>query len=428
MIGPMSVLGLDIGTSATKGILLDDRGRVVAEARRGYRVRAVAPGRAELSPQRVWLAARDVLLTLAAAGEQVGAPVRAVCAGGSGDEVVAVDAHGRPVGPVIMAADDRSTGEGAAIADACGADALFARTGLWDLGSTPAARSQWSVRHEPDRATRVTRLLAWPEWLMTRLGLPPVTDPTLAARTLAYDVLGGAYATVGCLPTVLPGRLLSPVVPTGRDVGAIPDGPAQRAGLRPGTRYVVGGFDQAMATLGAGALQPGVGHDGNGSWEAFSVRTPAAPIDPRLALGRWSVGPAASGTSLEVMGSWMGGLALRQAARRSDPLVALSDRLASAVRALAALGIPVGRIRATGGGAASDRWLQAKADATGLPVERPAVRQAGAFAAALLAGAAIGVLPPIEEATRALVVVGARFEPRQYRSKGRARRPPSAST
>ncbi len=68
-------------------------------------------------------------------------------------------------------------------------------------------------------------------------------------------------------------------------------------------------------------------------------------------------------------------------------------------------------LRATGGGARSDRWLQLKADATGLPVELPAVREAGAFAAAVLAGTAVGVLPPAEVAIRELVTVDRRFEP-----------------
>ncbi|MFN8519181.1 MAG: FGGY family carbohydrate kinase [Chloroflexota bacterium] len=418
----MSVLGLDIGTSATKGVLLDDRGRVLAQARRGYRTRAPMAGRAELSAPRVWLAVRDVLRTLAAEGERAGSPVRAVCAGGSGDEVVALDARGHPVAPVIMAADDRSAAEGAAIADVCGGTDLFVRTGLWDLAATPAVRWHWMGRHEPMRAARVVRLLSWPEWVMTRLGLPPVTDPTLAARTLAFDVQAGAYASLGCPPMALPDGLLSPVVPTGSDVGGIPAGSARGAGLRPGTRYVVGGFDQAMATLGAGAIEPGIAHDGNGSWEALSLRVRRATIDPRLGSGGWSVGPAASGPSLEVMGSWRGGLALgRRSARSSASLDALAERLASALRELLALGLPVTRIRATGGGAASERWLQLKADATGVPVERTVVRQAGALAAAMLAGGAIGALPSIDEAARMLVAIDLRCEPRPGRSGGPGR-------
>jgi sugar (pentulose or hexulose) kinase len=88
----------------------------------------------------------------------------------------------------------------------------------------------------------------------------------------------------------------------------------------------------------------------------------------------------------------------------------LAHRLRRAVREVVATGVPVHAIRCTGGGTRSRRWLQEKADATGLVIERPEVDEAGAFAAALLAGSAIGVLPPVEEAVRELVRV-AELEP-----------------
>jgi xylulokinase len=93
-------------------------------------------------------------------------------------------------------------------------------------------------------------------------------------------------------------------------------------------------------------------------------------------------------------------------------LAGLAHRLRVATLTVSSTGVPISSIRATGGGARSDRWLQLKADATGLPVERPAELEAGAFAAAILAGAAVGVLPRVEEAVQELVEVDRRFEPR----------------
>ena len=89
----------------------------------------------------------------------------------------------------------------------------------------------------------------------------------------------------------------------------------------------------------------------------------------------------------------------------------LAHRLRDATRELTRLGVPATRIRASGGGTRSDRWLQLKADATGLLVERIAVEEAGAFAAAVMAGSAVGVLPPPDAAIRELVTVARRFEP-----------------
>src|SRR6188768_3045054 len=128
----MSLLGIDVGTSATKGVLIDDRGRVLAQAHRGYRLVTPAPGRVELDAARVWVAAREVIGSLASVARGADTTVRAVCVGGSGDEVVAVDARSRPIGRVVMAADRRSEAQGRALAAAEGADDLFRRTGLWE--------------------------------------------------------------------------------------------------------------------------------------------------------------------------------------------------------------------------------------------------------------------------------------------------------
>jgi xylulokinase len=316
------------------------------------------------------------------------------------------------------------------------------------------------TRHEPDAAGRTHRLLSWPEWVMTRLGLPAVTDPTLAARTLAVDVATGRYVPGRA---GIPDGLLSPIVATGEAVAPLPSRVAASLGLPAGVRYVVGGFDQAMATLGAGVVDAGVAHDGAGSWEAVSARVAGRVPAPASLPREWSVGPAAVGGRLEAMTSWPGGLALRWVSalatggvpgdgsvaraiasmpadlprlavsmaqepgragaivgldlsvRHGDivlgVLVGLAHRLRHALADLDAAGAPVRLLRVTGGGARSGRWLQLKADATGTPVERPVVGEAGAFAAAVLAGSAIGALPDPRDAVRALVRVADRFEP-----------------
>ena len=217
----------------------------------------------------------------------------------------------------------------------------------------------------------------------------------------------------------------------------------------------MGGFDQAMATLGAGAIEPGVAHDGNGSWEALSMRVPPDALVLEAGRGRL-VGrairhrrspPRGHGQLGGWAGTALGGRAgdRRQGQRRGDgsgpraaapgdaravadvdlgtglaPLLGgrgaiaaldlgvdhadlvlavldgLAHRLRDATRALTAVGVQATRIRASGGGTRSDRWLQLKADATGLVVERSAVQEAGAFAAAVMAGSAVGVLPPAD--------------------------------
>ncbi len=469
----MTALGLDIGTSAVKGLLLDVEGRVVGSARRSYRLELPAPGRVELPAERVWHAAAAVIASLAAQAKAVGSPVRAIAASGSGDEVVMVDAAGAAVGPVIVALDGRADRTGAELAERFGAAALYTRTGLAVVGMAPLVRFAWLQAHEPARADKVRLLLAWPEFMALRLGLEPRSEPSLAGRTIGYDLVRDAYAPDLLAAFGVDERLLPAVVDSGTPIGVVADDVAANLGLPRGAVVVAGGFDQAMATLGAGVLDAGAAHVGTGSYEALTAVLETPLIDVGLRAGGWSVGRSVTGSARwAAMSSWVGGAALGWLAhgtsqglgstrawpagpspsparllrempdgparllahsalddgegvlagldlgtRRGDITAAIVEAvtmdLRRALAHLATAGVDVRMLRATGGGARSRRWLQLKADITGRVVERPTVREAGAFAAGLLAGAAVGWLPPTQEACRQLVRVDMRVEPRR---------------
>src|SRR4051794_16465467 len=107
-----AVIGLDVGTSALKGLAAGPAGSLAA-ARRGYRLDIGADGRVELDAEVVWRAVRAVIRALTVDAEAAGHRVVAVCCGGSGDEVVWVDDRDRPVAPVLMSLDRRTVAEGA---------------------------------------------------------------------------------------------------------------------------------------------------------------------------------------------------------------------------------------------------------------------------------------------------------------------------
>ena len=112
---------------------------------------------------------------------------------------------------------------------------------------------------------------------------------------------------------------------------------------------------------------------------------------------------------------------LTLAASLKDMVLAVIEGLTLELRvnleALSSAGLPINRLRAVGGGARSERWLQMKADVTGCTVETPRVREAALLGAALLAATAYGEYASLEEAVSRAVSVERVFTPDPARKK-----------
>jgi xylulokinase len=468
-----AVIGLDVGTSAVKGLLAGEDGPL-ARVRRGYLLDVGANGRVELDADMVWRAVAGAIRRLGRVARDQRREIVAICCGGSGDEAVWVDDAGAPVAPVPMSLDRRSIVAGAALGGTMSDQAFIERTGLPPHDAYPLTRLAWLQLARPELASRVRHLWAWPEFVAARLGVPPVAEPTLAARSGAFDVVGGRWdeellASVGVDAAVFP-----PLAPTGSVIGLVPGEIARRLGLGAGVAVVAGGFDQAMATLGARITAPGIAHLGAGSWEALTLalRVPAFSLVPR----GFSVGPTvAADVPWSAMGSSIGGAAIAwiggfagatgsargRATRRAIALAArapdeptglivqpdldgggpaLADGRPGGVVAGLRLDVDAGRLaramlegialtvadrlevlseiqsvsemRVTGAGAREQRWLQLRADVTGVAVRGISPIDAGAVAAVALAMEATLPGASVGSALDSIVRLGPLVEPR----------------
>ena len=465
----MTLLGLDVGTAACKGLLLDPGEGITGTARRDYPLSFPAPGRVELDPGLVWDAVRDVVGELAARAGAAGRPVRALTFSVSCDEAVAVDAEGRALGPCIMALDTRSSAEAERFERTVGRRRIYELTGLPVHAMFPLVRLLWLREHEPAVFRRTARFLAWHEYLALRLGLEPVGDPSVAARTLAYDIRARAWSDELLAAAGLRASLFARVQPSGTAIGELPAAAAGTLGLGAGVRLVTGGMDQSMAALGSGAIEPGAAMVGTGTWQAVTV-VAEAPIltEAMLASGfafgphiapdryaamatnasggsllRWARDVFAPGepyerllpdrferpTDLLVLPHFEGSVSpwmdpasrgaivgLDLATGRQELLQAIIEGVTFELREnlerMEAGGLAIRDLRATGGGARSTAWLQLKADATGRPVSTVNIGEPGAFAAACLAGVGAGVFASVAEPIARFVRTTATYEPR----------------
>jgi len=450
-------------------VIVDAGGAICASASRGYDLIVPAPNRVEVDPEAVWRGFTTTAAVLVARGRRLGLSLSAMAVSSSVDESVFIDANGQPIGRVIMAPDTRSSAAFSDWLGRVGVERCWAVTGLPAYPPYAIARLLWLREHHPRLFMRVRRALDWSAFIASRLGLPATTDPSIAARTMAWDVSAGAWSSELLGLAEMSQSLFPSVVPAGSAIGVIADDAARKSGLPRGLSFVVGGMDQWLAAIGSGVVDPGQAAVGTGTWEALSAPLAAFPaFGEPLRRSGISVGPFVPGDRYAALATQSGGLVvrwfgevfapgrpigslLRSAPDRPtgllvqphlegslSPWMDPDSRMAIAGLALTtgrnellrgvlegitfelrenlsrieASGVPLRELRASGGGARSRRWLQLKADVLGRPVATVGNTATAAYGAALLAGAGVGVFGPVAATARQFVRVERVYEPR----------------
>jgi xylulokinase len=246
------LLGLDLGTSSVKALLLDEGGAVLGEGSASYAVSAPRRGWAESSPDDWWEA---VLKATAAAVGRRGAEVMAIGLSGQMHGVVLADERGFPLRPAVLWADARS---GAELAAYRGLDKDLARR----LANPPAVGMAgpsllWLREREPDTYASARWALQPKDWLRMRLTGEAAAEPSDASATLLYDLIADDWSYAAAEDLGLHRELLPPLVPSAAVAGTLEGEAATSLGLRERLPVAAGAADTAAAMLGTGLLRPG---------------------------------------------------------------------------------------------------------------------------------------------------------------------------
>jgi xylulokinase len=204
--------GLDVGTSAVKGLLITDEGEVVARAEAPHPLSTPRPGWAEQDPEEWWKGAHAVLSRLGAAGEIAGIGLTGQMHG-----LVALDAGCRVLRPAILWNDGRTGAECAEIERRVGLGALIAQTGNRALPGFTAPKLLWLARHEPEIHAQIAHVLLPKDYVRLRLTGELATDVSDASGTLLFDVARRRWSdpvleALDVDPAWLPRALESPEV------------------------------------------------------------------------------------------------------------------------------------------------------------------------------------------------------------------------
>jgi xylulokinase len=251
------LLGIDVGTSSTKGILATPDGTIVAATTRAHNVSVPRPHWAEMDPERIWWSDL-VAITRELTTDVTPSRIAGVCVSGLGPCVVVCDDDGRPVRPAILyGIDGRATDEIADLTRRLGRDEILGRCGKALSTQAVGPKLLWLSRHEPEAWARGRRWYGCNSYLVGRLTGEYVQDHHSASQCdPLYDIREHAWADDWSSDIV--GHLEMPRLVWPHDlVGTVTRDAADETGLRPGTPVAAGTVDAWAEAYSAGARQPG---------------------------------------------------------------------------------------------------------------------------------------------------------------------------
>lgn len=279
----MSVLGLDVGTSGCKAVVIDQRGAILARTQRGYTTSAPQPGRLEIDPGELWRAVQAVIRDVCSRPARE--PISGLCLATMGDSFVPVDRHGEPTGNFILAADSRSTLETEALVGEIGSERIFDITGMPPHPINTLTKVCWLKNHDPAVFAKTAKFLCAEEYVVSRLGLPPTTSHSNACRTMAFDIGSRNWSEEMLCAAGVDRGAFADAVPSGEVIGTVSEAVAATLGLNRGVKVVAGGMDQACSALGAGAVEDGIMEDSLGTVEALSFTVDGESLNDGMRRG-----------------------------------------------------------------------------------------------------------------------------------------------
>ncbi|HEU4347628.1 MAG TPA: gluconokinase, partial [Actinoplanes sp.] len=249
------VLGVDIGTTSTKVVAYDTSGQARQRHSAGYPLREPHRGHAEQDPQEILAAVLESVRAVTAA---LDGPVAGLSFSSAMHTLIGLDAGSRPLTASLSWADSRSREQAERLRASAGGLALHRRTGTPVHPMAPLPKLVWFREQQPEVFAQAATWLGIKDYVVLRMCDALVTDHSLASGSGLMDIhrldwdpeaLQTAGITVDQLPELRPTTHVLP---------GLSPATAEATGLPAGTPVVLGAGDGPLASLGLGAVDPGV--------------------------------------------------------------------------------------------------------------------------------------------------------------------------
>ncbi|ADH60018.1 xylulokinase [Thermoanaerobacter mathranii subsp. mathranii str. A3] len=461
----MYFLGIDLGTSAVKIILVEENGNVIGSTSKEYPVYYPQPGWSEQNPEDWWNATKDGIRELIIKTGVKNDDIKGIGLSGQMHGLVLLDENNNVLLPAILWNDQRTQEECDYITQTLGKERLTKYTGNKALTGFTAPKILWVRKHRPDVYKKIHHILLPKDYIRFKLTNEYATDVSDASGTLLFDVENRKWSKDMLDALDIPYNWMPKCYESTEVTGYVTKDVADLTGLKEGTIVVGGGGDQASGAVGTGTVKSGIvsvalGTSGvvfasqdkyvvdeenrlhsfchaNGKWHVMGVMLSAAAclkwwIDniinfngssityEKLLEEAGKVTPASGGliflpylmgertpySDPYARGSFIG---LNMTHNRGHITRAILEGVAFGLRdsleIIKELNIPVNEVRVSGGGAKSVLWRQVLADIFGVRVDMVNATEGPAFGAAIMAAVGYGIFKDVEEATSELIKV-----------------------
>ena len=446
----MLYIGVDLGTSACKFLLVDEAGQVRNAVTQGYPLRFPRPGWSEQDPAHWWNA---VLTGVPALLEGFDASeVRGIGCGGQMHGLVALDGADNVLRPAILWNDGRTAKEVDYLNETIGRSRLSQYTANIAFAGFTAPKLLWMKANEPELFAKIEKIMLPKDYLVYRLTGVHATDYSDASGMLLLDVEHKRWSKEMCGICGVSENQLAKLFESWEPVGTLLPEAAKSLGLPENVVVCTGAGDNAAAAVGTGTVGAGGCNISLGTSGTIFISSGKFSVDPNNALhafahadgGYHLMGCMLSAASCnkwwqdEITGTsdYQAGQAaitfdklgrnhvyflpylmgerspindtnargcfigMTMDTSRADMLQAVLEGVAFAIRdsfeVARSLGVSIPRSNICGGGSRSPLWKTITANILGIPLDVVATEQGPGYGGAILAMVAAGLFPSVQ--------------------------------
>lgn len=462
----MYLLGIDVGTTGARALLLDEEGRVKASSSSEYPIYYPRPGWAEQDPEDWWKGVGQVISQVLTQGKVSPREIKGIGLSGQMHGLCLLGKKGEILRRAILWCDQRTEAQCRWLEEEIGRENFIKLVLNPPFTGFTLPKILWVREKEPELLKKTYKILLPKDYIRFKLTGEYTTEVSDASGTLLLAVRERKWSSELLERLELSPNLFPPVVESPSLTGKT-RGLSREAGLSPGIPVVGGGGDQAAGAVGAGIVEEGLVSSSIGTSGVIFAALKEPKVDEKGRIhtfchsvpGMWHMmgvilsaggslrwwrevlkGPSYETLSREaeevppgsrgviflpyLMGERsphsdpqargvLFGLEARHTRRELTRAImeGVTFALLDCLNLIREQGIELREVRVLGGGAKSKVWCQIQADIFGVPVVRLNIEEGPAYGVGLLAGVGTGLYPQLKEICRRVIKIKERIEP-----------------